>query len=296
MINFFLANTVVQRFDRCFRQTQVVTFIRTFVYNLTKMQLTFYKYQGTGNDFVMIDNRDGFFPKDNIALVEKLCDRRFGIGGDGLILLENDDETDFRMVYYNSDGNPSSMCGNGGRCIVAFAKSLGMIQNETTFIATDGFHNATISEKGIVSLQMKDVDTIDINAEFVFLDTGSPHHVQMEDDLKNLDIKTLGAQIRYSDLYGKAGSNVNFVHQESEDTFSLRTYERGVEDETLSCGTGATAAAIAMHAIGKTKSEKIHLNVEGGKLDVCFHVHDNKFTDVFLIGPAEFVFKGAVEC
>jgi diaminopimelate epimerase len=260
------------------------------------MQLTFYKYQGTGNDFVMVDNRGGFFPKDNIALVEKLCDRRFGIGGDGLILLENDTQTDFRMVYYNSDGNPSSMCGNGGRCIVAFAKNLGLIGNETTFIATDGLHQATISENGIVSLQMKDVDSVDVNAEFVFLDTGSPHHVQMEDDLQDLDVKTLGAKIRYSDWYGKTGSNVNFVHQESTDTFSLRTYERGVEDETLSCGTGATAVAIAMHAIGKTASESIHLNVQGGKLVVSFHEKDNKFTDVFLIGPAEFVFKGTVEC
>ena len=260
------------------------------------MQLTFYKYQGTGNDFVMIDNRERVFPKDDIALVEKLCDRRFGIGGDGLILLENDTDTDFRMVYYNSDGNPSSMCGNGGRCIVAFARSLGLIGNKTTFIATDGLHNATISTDGIVSLQMKNVDTVDINAEFVFLDTGSPHHVQMEDDLSDLNVKTAGAQIRYSDLYGKTGSNVNFVRQDNDHTFSLRTYERGVEDETLSCGTGATAVAIAMHAIGKTKSESIDLNVEGGKLQVSFRLHNNIFTDVFLIGPAEFVFKGSVEC
>lgn len=260
------------------------------------MQHTFYKYQGTGNDFVMIDNRDGSFPKDNTALIEKLCDRRFGIGGDGLILLENDTETDFRMVYYNSDGNQSSMCGNGGRCIVAFARSLGLIKNETTFIATDGLHRATILQDGTVSLQMKDVESVDSNAEFVFLDTGSPHHVQIEDDLENLDVRTLGAKIRYSDLYGKAGSNVNFVHQENSDTFSLRTYERGVEDETLSCGTGATAVAIAMYAIGKTQSQKIHLNVEGGKLDVVFQAHEGSFTQVFLIGPAEFVFKGTIEC
>ena len=291
-----LANAVGQRINGCFRLIRFVTFIRIFVYNFQTMQLTFYKYQGTGNDFVMIDNRKGVFPKDDTALVEKLCDRRFGIGGDGLILLENDDESDFRMVYYNSDGNPSSMCGNGGRCIVAFAKNLGLIQNQTTFIATDGLHDATISDKGIISLQMKEVDAIDITAEFVFLDTGSPHHVQMEDDLPNLDVKTLGAQIRYSDLYGKAGSNVNFVHQENSDTFSLRTYERGVEDETLSCGTGATAVALAMHAIGKTKAETVHLNVEGGQLDVSFHVSNNKFTNVHLIGPAEFVFKGVVEC
>lgn len=260
------------------------------------MEFTFYKYQGTGNDFVMIDNRDEFFPKESIELVQQLCDRRFGIGADGLILLENDSETHFRMVYYNSDGNPSSMCGNGGRCIVAFAKSLGMIEHKTTFIAADGLHHATIFDNGMVSLQMKNVDTIDVNAEYVFLDTGSPHHVQMEESLDLLDVKALGAKIRYSDLYGKTGSNVNFVHQENEDTFSLRTYERGVEDETLSCGTGATAVAIAMKAIGKTQSEAINLNVQGGKLSVTFHERDGKFTEVFLKGPAEFVYKGTAEC
>lgn len=260
------------------------------------MEFTFYKYQGTGNDFIMIDNRSGFFPKDDIALVEKLCNRRFGIGADGLILLENDTETDFRMVYYNSDGNPSSMCGNGGRCIVSFAKSLGLAESETTFIAADGLHHATIFPDGNVSLQMKDVDTIDITAEDIFLDTGSPHHVQMEDDLQNLDVKSLGAKIRYSERYGKAGSNVNFVRQEDENTFSLRTYERGVEDETLSCGTGATAVAIAMKAIGKTNAESVSLNVQGGKLTVSFHEHDGKFTGVFLNGPAEFVYKGTIQC
>jgi len=259
------------------------------------MKLTFYKYQGTGNDFVMIDNRDGKFPKEDTALVAKLCDRRFGIGADGLILLENDPETDFRMVYYNSDGNTSSMCGNGGRCLVSFAKSLNVIEKETTFIATDGLHHATIFDNGTVSLQMKDVDTIEITAEHVFLDTGSPHHVQMEENLKEFDVKTQGANIRYSDMYGKAGSNVNFVNQDNENTFSIRTYERGVEDETLSCGTGATAVAIAMKALGKTHSDKINLNVEGGKLEVSFTENNEKFTDVFLKGPATFVFKGEIE-
>lgn len=260
-----------------------------------KMQAKFHKYQGTGNDFVMIDNRQGFFPKSDIQLIEKLCDRRFGIGADGLILLENDTETDFRMVYYNSDGNESSMCGNGGRCLVAFAKSLNVINEKTTFIATDGLHHATILENGIVSLQMKDVDEVKINEEYVFLNTGSPHHVTLVNDIENYDVKTNGAEIRYSDLYGKAGSNVNFVSQISDNHFRLRTYERGVEDETLSCGTGATATAIAMNAIGKTNANTIDLDVEGGKLKVTFEKSDKGFNKVFLIGPATFVFEGIIE-
>lgn len=258
------------------------------------MQIKFYKYQGTGNDFVMIDNRDEKFPKNNTKLIEQLCDRRFGIGADGLILLENDNSTDFRMVYYNSDGNQSSMCGNGGRCLVAFAKSLNVIEKETTFMATDGLHHATIFEDGIVSLQMKDVDTVKVTPEYVFLDTGSPHHIEIVEDLKNLDVKSKGSKIRYGGLYGEKGSNVNFVKQVDDITFSLRTYERGVEDETFSCGTGATAAAIAMKVLGKTDSDTIQLNVEGGKLEVSFHSKDNKFTDVFLKGPATFVYSGTI--
>lgn len=259
------------------------------------MEITFYKYQGTGNDFIMIDNRQEIFAKNDSRLIEKLCDRRFGIGADGLILLENDAETDFKMVYYNSDGNQSSMCGNGGRCLVAFAKQLGVIENKTTFVATDGLHHATISDDGIVSLQMKDVDNVNIEEDYVFLDTGSPHHVQLVDDLKNYPIKEKGAEIRYGKLYGQEGSNVNFVHQNDTDTFSVRTYERGVEDETLSCGTGVTAVAIAMKATGKTDSDEIKLNVEGGKLEVSFTEISGKYTDVFLKGPATFVFEGSIE-
>jgi len=259
------------------------------------MQIKFYKYQGTGNDFVMIDNRHGFFPKNNVQLIEKLCDRRFGIGADGFILLENDAETDFRMVYYNSDGNESSMCGNGGRCLVAFAKSLHVIADSATFIATDGLHHATVLENGIVSLQMKDVDAVQIEEEYVFLNTGSPHHVTLVNDIDNYDVKNQGAAIRYSDLYGNAGSNVNFVSQLSENHFRLRTYERGVEDETLSCGTGATATAIAMNAIGKTKATSIDLDVEGGALKVSFEKAFNGYKNVFLEGPATFVFEGVIE-
>ena len=259
------------------------------------MKFTFYKYEGTGNDFIFIDNRQNTFPKTDIKLIEKLCDRRFGIGADGLILLENDIETDFRMVYYNSDGNQSSMCGNGGRCIVAFAKSLNLISNETTFIATDGLHDAKILENGIISLQMKNVDEVKIENDYVFLNTGSPHHVMLVDDLKNYNVKDNGAKIRYSDLYGKAGSNVNFVKQIDDNHFRLRTYERGVEDETYSCGTGATAAAIAMNAIGKTNSHKIQLDVEGGKLEVSFDKVNDSYVNVFLTGPATFVFEGEIE-
>lgn len=259
------------------------------------MQLKFYKYQGTGNDFVMIDNRQNFFPKNDTKLIERLCDRRFGIGADGLILLENDNSTDFRMVYYNSDGNESSMCGNGGRCLVAFAKSLNVINNEATFIATDGLHHATIDENEIVSLQMKDVDEVKIDSEYVFLNTGSPHHVTLVNDLEHCNVKENGAEVRYSDLYGNAGSNVNFVNQISDNHFRLRTYERGVEDETLSCGTGATATAIAMNVIGKTNSNSIDINVEGGKLKVTFEKTDKGFEKVFLIGPATFVFEGEIE-
>ena len=259
------------------------------------MQLQFYKYQGTGNDFVMIDNRSEFFPKKNTQLIEKLCDRRFGIGADGLILLENHAQYDFKMVYYNSDGNESSMCGNGGRCLVAFAKQLGIISEKAAFEAIDGYHFATIDAANTVSLQMKDVTSIKNEANYTFLNTGSPHHVEIVADLKTLDIKSEGAKIRYSDLYGKAGSNVNFVHQLEDDIFAVRTYERGVEDETLSCGTGVTAVAIAMHQTKKTTKNEIQLQVEGGTLKVKFEENNGNYTQVFLIGPATFVFEGTIE-
>ncbi len=258
------------------------------------MEINFYKYEGTGNDFVMIDNRNEIFPKDNIKLIAHLCDRRFGIGGDGLILLENDTDSDFKMVYFNSDGNQSTMCGNGGRCLMAFANKLQIIDKSASFMAIDGLHYATISENGIVSLQMKNVDSVANSTDYVFLDTGSPHHVQLVSDLIHINVKENGAAIRYSELYGNSGANVNFVEQINSDTFSIRTYERGVEDETLSCGTGATAVAIAMKSIGKTISNSIKINVEGGKLEVTFDNNDGIFTNVFLKGPTTFVFEGKI--
>lgn len=257
------------------------------------MEIQFFKYQGTGNDFVMIDNRLETFPKST-ELIKKLCDRRFGIGGDGLILLEKDLATDFKMVYYNSDGNESSMCGNGGRCLVAFAKSLNVFDKQTTFIAIDGLHHASIDTEGIVALQMKNVDEIKIDDNYIFMNTGSPHHVLLVDDVKNVNVKEIGAQIRYSDLYGKEGSNVNFVQQINPNTFTVRTYERGVEDETLSCGTGVTAVAIAMFVNGLTESKEVNLNVEGGALQVKFQAEKNHFSNVFLTGPATLVFEGTI--
>ena len=259
------------------------------------MMLTFYKYEGTGNDFVMIDNRTEFFPKANVQLIERLCDRRFGIGADGLILLETHPQYDFKMVYYNSDGNESSMCGNGGRCLVAFAKQMGVISDTAKFEAVDGYHFATIDSENNVSLQMKDVDAIKNETNYTFLNTGSPHHVELISDLEKLDVKSEGSKIRYSDLYGSAGSNVNFVNQIANDIFAVRTYERGVEDETLSCGTGATAVAIAMHQTGKTKNKTIAIKVQGGKLKVNFEENNGNYTKVFLIGPATFVFEGKIK-
>lgn len=257
------------------------------------MKLTFYKYQGTGNDFVMIDNRQETFDKSNTKMVAFLCDRRFGVGADGLILLENHSVYDFKMVYYNADGNESTMCGNGGRCLSAFAKQLGVIDEIGTFEAIDGLHHVMI-EDDIVKLQMQDVETIENHKNHVFLNTGSPHHVQFVDNLKTYDVTSQGAKIRYSELYGEAGSNINFINTIDDTTFAVRTYERGVEDETLSCGTGVTAVAIAMHKTGKTISDLVTLQTEGGTLQVSFDCVDGVYKNVWLIGPAILVFKGEI--
>jgi diaminopimelate epimerase len=256
------------------------------------MKLTFYKFQGTGNDFVMIDNREKTFDEKDTKLVAFLCDRRFGIGADGLILLENEEGVDFKMVYYNSDGNESSMCGNGGRCLVAFASYLNIINDKATFNAVDGLHHATISGD-IVSLQMKDVSEIKVKPNASFLDTGSPHHVQLVNNLKDFEVKTEGQKLRYG-VYGQKGSNINFVEPFDDETFSVRTYERGVEDETLSCGTGVTAVAIAMHAAGRVKTNTVKIKAVGGNLEINFEKFGDVYKNVFLTGPAKFVFKGEI--
>ncbi len=256
------------------------------------MNIPFFKYQGTGNDFVMIDNRQLKFHKNDTELVAKLCDRRFGIGADGLILLEEHGRStvDFKMVYYNADGNLSSMCGNGGRCITQFAKQLGIIDTKAVFEAIDGIHEANIDDT-MISLKMNDVTEIKVTDDYTFLDTGSPHHVEMVNNLQEFDVRIKGAYIRYN-VYGKEGANVNFVEEIEVNVFSVRTYERGVEDETLSCGTGVTAVAIALFETGKTKSNKVILKTPGGQLTVRFIKTNTGYKEVFLEGSATFVFKG----
>ncbi|WP_299248316.1 diaminopimelate epimerase [uncultured Aquimarina sp.] len=261
------------------------------------MNLTFYKYQGTGNDFVIIDNRQSILSKNNTKLFARLCDRKFGIGADGLMLLElpENEEDDFTMVYFNADGNESSMCGNGGRCLVAFAAFLGVIEDTATFTAIDGKHKAEIKD-GLVYLQMQNVSKIEQYDSHLFLDTGSPHHVTMVDNLVDFDVTNIGREIRNGAPYFETGSNVNFVEKAGEDLFSVRTYERGVEDETLSCGTGVTAVALSMYTTKMTDKEQVNVKTPGGKLKVTFRETANGYEDIFLIGPAEQVFKGEITC
>lgn len=256
------------------------------------MTLTFYKYQGTGNDFVIIDNRKG-----DVSLtrqqVKFLCDRKFGIGGDGLMLLNTKQGYDFEMKYYNSDGRESTMCGNGGRCLVKFAWDMGMKKSEYRFIAIDGDHEADIDEDGWVNLKMVDVSKVEHNRGDSILNTGSPHYIKTVNDIKGFNVYREGRDIRYSKVYEKEGINVNFVEQE-EDSIFVRTYERGVEDETLSCGTGVTAAALVC-AHNDRGFNRVDVETLGGKLAVEFDKLDEQhFTNIWLCGPATFVFKGEI--
>lgn len=254
------------------------------------MKIPFYKYQGTGNDFIMIDNRSLVFPKGNKELIENLCDRHFGVGADGIILIEENEDFDFRMIYYNADSS-ETFCGNGGRCAVAFAKHLNLIESKANFVAYDGEHYAEINN-GIISLKMIDVEDVQIKENHVFAFTGTQHHVEIVDSLEEYPVFENGKKIRYS--YKDPGSNVNFTQKIDNNTFRVRTYEKGVEDETLACGTGVTAVAVAMHTLKKTSSNNVKLLVEGGELTVAFKEEDGKYTNVILSGPAEFVFKGEI--
>ncbi|MGJ8685217.1 MAG: diaminopimelate epimerase [Nonlabens sp.] len=254
----------------------------------------FYKYQGTGNDFVMIDNRQLTFSKNDTKLIAHLCDRKFGIGADGLILLEDHPTAHFKMVYYNADGQESTMCGNGGRCLVRFAQFLEIITDTATFEAIDGMHHARVVDATFISLQMSDVNEVRVEDGYVFTDTGSPHHVQLTENLAAFDVYEQGKHLRHS-IYGETGSNINFVEVKNNDTFKVRTYERGVEDETLSCGTGVTAVALAMHKTNQTIANQVTLETPGGNLKVSFDSQESGYKNIWLTGPALQVFKGTIQ-
>ena len=260
--------------------------------------MLFTKYQGTGNDFVLIDDRNNTFPTHNQALVTQLCHRRFGIGADGLILLQSHADYDFRMVYFNADGAEGSMCGNGGRCIVRFAHELGLFKARTRFLAVDGEHLAEI-DGDEVRLKMSDVPTpsnasVTEPGTSLFLDTGSPHVIQFVERLASYDVVSEGRLVRNDAAFSPGGTNVNFTELLTGDSLFVRTYERGVEDETYSCGTGVTAAALMAHR-QHGLSSPVAIRTPGGNLRVTFTPDaDGSFTDIYLIGPAQRVFSGNV--
>lgn len=255
------------------------------------MELPFVKYHGAGNDFIIVDNTNGSIQLSN-QQIASLCHRRLGIGADGLMIIEKSSDAPFYMRYFNSDGNESTMCGNGGRCISHYASALKIVNEEISFRGIDGMHFAEILTDGRVKLKMKDVEQVSVNKAYTFLDTGSPHHVVFTSHVKEMDVYNEGKRIRHSSLYPN-GTNVDFVEVLAPDHLFVRTFERGVEDETLSCGTGVVASAIASFANG-TPSVHYHIDTLGGKLEVAFNHQKAKFIEVYLTGPVKFVFEGKV--
>ncbi len=255
----------------------------------------FIKYQGTGNDFVVIDNRNNDFPK-NAETIHFICQQKFGIGSDGLILIENNTEgLDFTMLFYNPDGS-QSFCGNGSRCAVHFAHSLGMIDKHTRFLSTDGEHEAYVMENSLIKLKMNDVPVVEQHPDYDFLNTGSPHYVTYTTSIDELDIVQKGRAIRYDEAYkSTGGTNVNYI-EDKGNYYKIRTYERGVENETLSCGTGVTASALSIALRNNLKEGPLHLKPLGGDLWVDFRYNKEKgFTDIWLTGAVAKVFEGEID-
>lgn len=252
--------------------------------------MKFYKYQGAGNDFVIIDNREGVFPKNNLNLISKLCDRHFGIGADGLMLIENQAGFDFKMVYFNADGRESSMCGNGGRCIVQCCHFLEIIGNECNFLAIDGAHEAKIEGDNIL-LKMIDVKHWETLNSCYIIDTGSPHYIDFNLNPSDDKLIAEAQKIRYNDRFKSQGINVNFV-EEKEKSLYVRTYERGVENETLACGTGVTAVALAAHLKNNALKSPICIETKGGELFIYFEKKGDEFVNIWLKGPGVYVFEG----
>lgn len=255
------------------------------------MKISFQKYQGTGNDFILIDNRNLTFPSDQIDVITRMCDRKFGIGADGLILIEEDEELDFKMIFFNPDGS-KSLCGNGSRCAVAYANQLGIVSENTRFTTTDGKHDAFF-DQGIIHFSLHDVKDIKQDEDGLFIDTGSPHYIKFVKDLKEIDVIQEGRNIRYDKRFAPGGTNVNFVELHAGG-ISVRTYERGVENETLSCGTGVTACALA--ATTKGYKSTIDISTAGGQLHVSFEqTAPHEFRNIYLAGPVKKVFEGVYE-
>ena len=256
------------------------------------MEISFSKYQGTGNDFVMLNNMHGDYNSLSIEQVQFLCDRKLVVGADGLIKLSKKDGFDFEVEYYNADGS-QSFCGNGARCSVAFAKSIGVIKNETSFYAIDGGHKAFVVD-GQVRLEMLDVTSFEKSKEDYILDTGSPHYVKFLNKIDDLDIVEYGKSVRFSDRFKAEGINVNTIEKLSSNSVNVATYERGVEDETLSCGTGVTACALAFMVSENKIEAKVEISTKGGKLAVEAKRNGEGFNDIWLTGPATFVFDGSI--
>lgn len=259
------------------------------------MAISFYKYQGTGNDFVLVDNRSLIVDRNQESLFAAWCDRRFGVGADGVILLQNHPDYDFEMVYINADGREGSMCGNGGRCVVQFAYDLGVIGTSTRFLAVDGEHTAVLQD-GLVHLAMQPASLPQHAPEGgFFLNTGSPHHLAWVDRLLEFEVDTVGKELRWHPHYAPAGTNVNFLERLSNRALRVRTYERGVEAETYSCGTGVTAAALLLaFEEGWQEAFEVEISTSGGQLKVQANRTANGFDHIFLIGPAKQVFKGSI--
>lgn len=257
------------------------------------MNIKFQKYQGTGNDFIIIDNRQGLYELSR-DIVRLLCDRKFGIGADGLMLLEQCEQTDFRMRYFNADGGEATLCGNGSRCIVDFAYRLGLFEQTTRFMAADGEHEGQMTKNG-VKVKMHDVKDILVTPEYSYLNTGSPHYVKIVEDAFQIEVVKEGRKIRYSTAFAPEGTNVNFITP-TDNYLKVATYERGVENETLACGTGCVASALTLALRNRDTKNVYHIQTKGGKLKVSFERRpDNSFTNIWLEGPAEKVFTGEIE-
>jgi diaminopimelate epimerase len=258
------------------------------------MEHSFYKYQGTGNDFIIFDNRNAALNGLTEQVIKRLCNRQFGIGADGLMLLNTKEGYDFEMIYFNADGKPSTMCGNGGRCLVQFANDMGIVKSSYKFLAVDGEHIAELNN-GIVRLKMADVHKVEAHHSYSILNTGSPHYVKFENNVDEIDVVKEGAEIRYSKEFEQQGININFVEKTDSYNIYVRTYERGVENETLSCGTGVTAAAIVC-AHNDFGFNDIGVKTKGGHLRVEYiRQNQQHYTEVYLCGPSTFVFKGSIK-